>query len=69
MTVFTPSDRPKSVRNRFVIELFGDFFVLSCCPFDISVVIRAFVIGLSQISYFFLYNNRSSRVYVITENK
>ena len=53
MTVVTPSDRPKSVRNRCVIELFGDVFVLSCCPFDISGGIGAFVIGLSQISSFF----------------
>ena len=28
--------------------------MLSICPFDISVGIRAFVIGLSQISSFFL---------------
>ena len=49
MTEVTPYDRPKSVRNRCIIEL-GDVFVLSCCPFDISVDIRAFVIGLSQIS-------------------
>ena len=51
MTV-TPSDRPKSVSNRCVIKLFGDVFVLLCCPFDIPVGIRAFVIGLSQISSF-----------------
>ena len=37
MTVVTPPDRPKWVPNRCVIELFGDVFVLSCCPFDISV--------------------------------
>ena len=54
MTVATPSDRPKSVRNRCVIELFGDVFVLSCCPFHIAVGIRAFVLRLSQISSFFL---------------
>ena len=55
MTVVTPSDRPKSVRNRCVIELFGDVFV-SCCPFDIPFGIRDFVIGLSQISLpFFSY--------------
>ena len=54
MTVATPSDRPTSVHNRCVIEFFGDIFVLSCCPFDISVGIRAFVIGLSHISSFFL---------------
>ena len=53
LIVFTPTDRPKSVRNRCVIELFVDVFVLSRCPFDISVSIRAFVIGLSQISSFF----------------
>ena len=53
MTVVTPSDRPKSVRNCYIIELFGDFFVLSCCPFDISVGVRAFVIRLSKISSFF----------------
>ena len=59
MTVVTPSDRPHSVRNRCVIELFGDVFVLSRCPFDISDGIGAFVIGLSQISSFFLLVTRS----------
>ena len=53
------SDRPKSVRNRCVIEFFDDVFVLSCCPFDISVGIKAFIIhvivGLSQITSLFLY--------------
>ena len=44
--VGTPNDRPKSVRNRYVIELFICVFVLSFCPFDISVCIRAFAIGL-----------------------
>ena len=29
MTVVTPTDRPKSVRNRCVIEVFGGVFVLS----------------------------------------
>ena len=42
ITVVTPTYRPKSVRNRCVIELCGDGFVLSCCPVDISVGIRAF---------------------------
>ena len=51
--VVTPTDRPKSVRNRCVIELFMALFVLSLCPFDISVGVGAFVIGLSQISSFF----------------
>ena len=33
--------------------------MLSRCPFDISVGIRAFVIGLSQISSFFSQNTKS----------
>ena len=52
VTEVTPTDRPKSVRNCCVIELFVALFVLSLCPFDISVGVRAFVIGLSQISSF-----------------
>ena len=51
--VVTPSDRPKAVRNRYLIELFVALFVLSHCPFDISVGVGAFVIGLSQISSLF----------------
>ena len=51
--VVTPTDRPKSVRNRCVIEFFVALFVLSLCPFDISAGVGAFVIGLSQISSFF----------------
>ena len=46
--------RPKSVRNRSVIEFFVALFNLSFCPFDISVGVGAFVIGLSQISSFSL---------------
>ena len=53
VTVITPTDRPKSVHNHCVIELFGDMFVLSRCPFDMSVGIGAFVVGLIQISSFF----------------
>ena len=49
MAVVTPTDRPKSVRNRCVIELFCGV-VLPLCPFDISAGVVAFVIGLSQIS-------------------
>ena len=45
----TPTDRPKAVRKGCVIELFGGI-LSSLCPFDISVGIKAFVIGLSQIS-------------------
>ena len=53
----TPTDRPKSVRNRCVIEVFGG--VCMCCPlvFEFSVGIGGFVIGLGQISFFFsVYN-------------
>ena len=49
-----PTDRPKSVRNRCIIELFcGVVCVVVTLPFDISAVVEAFVIGLSQISSFF----------------
>ena len=37
VAVVTPTDRPTSVRNRCVIELFVALFVLSLCPFNISV--------------------------------
>ena len=53
VAVVTPTDRPKSVHNRCVIELFVALFVLSFCPLDISVDVGTFVIGLSQISSFF----------------
>ena len=55
VTVVTPTDRPKSVRNRCVIERFGGVFVLflSICPFDSTVGVMTFVIGLSQIASFF----------------
>ena len=53
VAVVTPTGRPKSVRNRCVIELFVALCVLSLCPFDISAGVGAFVIGLSQISSFF----------------
>ena len=52
VAVVTPTDRPKSVRNRCLIELFVTLCVLSLCPFDISVDVGAFVIGLGQISSF-----------------
>ena len=52
VAIVTPTDRPKSVRNRSVIKLFCGV-VLSFCPFEISVDVGAFVIGLSQISSLF----------------
>ena len=54
MAIVTPTNYPKSVRNRFVIEVFGGVFVLSRCFLDFSVGVGAFVIGLSQISSFSL---------------
>ena len=51
--VVTQIDRPKSVCNRCVIELFVALFMLSLCPFDISAGAGVFVIWLSQISSFF----------------
>ena len=54
VAVVTPTDRPKSVRKPLCNRtFFVALFVLSLCPFDISVGVRAFVIGLSQISSFF----------------
>ena len=52
VAVVIPNDRPKSVRNRCLIELFVALFVLSLCPFDIPVGVGAFVIGPSLISSF-----------------
>ena len=57
VTAVTPTDRPKSVRNRCVIEVFGGVFMLSRCFWDFSGSVGAFVIGLSQISSFFSYQN------------
>ena len=51
MGVVTLTDRPKSIRNRCVIELFGGVFVLSLSVFDFSVGIGAFVIGLSVANH------------------
>ena len=53
VAVVTPTDRPKSVRNRCVIELFCGVVCVVTLPFDISAGVGAFAIGLSQISSFF----------------
>ena len=50
VALVTPTDRPKSVRNRCLIELFCGVVCVVTCPFDISVGVGAFVIGLGQIS-------------------
>ena len=51
IVVVTHTDRPKSVRNRCVIKVFGGVL---CCSlvFEFSVGIKIFVIELSQISFF-----------------
>ena len=56
MAVVTPTDRPKSVRNCCLIELFCGVVCVVTLPFDISVGVGAFVIGLGQISSFFVYD-------------
>ena len=65
VALVTPTDRPKSVRNRCLIELFCDVVCVVTCPFDISVGVGAFVIGLGQISSFCLYI-RSSPMYYLS---
>ena len=52
VALVTPTDRPKSVRNRCLIELFCGVVCVVTCPFDISVGVGAFVIELGQISSF-----------------
>ena len=52
MTVVTPTDCPKSVSNRHVIEVFGVFVLF--LDFYILMVCGAFVIGLSQVSFFYI---------------
>ena len=56
--VITPTDRPRSVRNRCVIKVLVVFFVLSRFCFDFYVSVGAFVKGLSKISSFFPLNNQ-----------
>ena len=58
MTAVTPTDRPKSVRNSYVIKVFGGVFMLSRCFLDCSVGVGVFVTGLSQISSFFSLHSR-----------
>ena len=55
MAIVTPTDRPKSARNRYEIDVFGRVFFLCChfCFLDITVGVGAFVIGLSHIYAFF----------------
>ena len=63
VTVVTPTDRRKSVRNRCVIGvLVAFFFVLSRCFLDFSVGVGAFVIELSQISSFFSFKSSKLKI-------
>ena len=52
VAVVIPTDRPKSVRNRCLIELICGVVCCCHCPFDISVGVGVFVIGLGHISSF-----------------
>ena len=52
MTAVTPTDRPKSVRNRCVIEFFGGVFYVVTLSFGFFCGVGAFVIGPSPISSF-----------------
>ena len=53
MAIITLTGRPRSVRNRCVIEVFDGVFVLSRFFLDFSVGVGASGIGLSQMSSFF----------------
>ena len=57
VAIVTQTDHPKSIRNRCVIKIFGGVFVLPRFFLNFSFGVRAFVIGLSQISSFFSYLN------------
>ena len=50
MATVTPTDRPKSVCNRCVIEVLVAFLCCHVAFLNFSVGVGAFVIGLSQIS-------------------
>ena len=52
-TVLSPTDRPKSVRNRCVIKVFGGVFYVVTLLIGFFCWCRGFVTGLSQISSFF----------------
>ena len=75
MTIVTPTDRPKSVRNRCVIEGFGGVCVLSLSQvssFDFSTLyislphdlIKAKVLSLVNLCF-----NRESKTYLCTSVK
>ena len=53
LALVTTTDSPKSVPQSLYNRSFWWRFVLSRCFLDFSVGVGAFVIGLSQISFFF----------------
>ena len=62
VAVVTPTDRPKSVRNRCVIELFCGVVCIVTLHLWHFCWYMGFVIGLSQISSFFSYSNGPPQV-------
>ena len=65
MAVVTQADRLKSVRNRCVIELFVALFVLSPCPFDISVGEGAFCHRTESDLFIFLLKQVDIEEYLV----
>ena len=51
MAIVIPTDRPKVVRNRCVIEVFGGVFVLSHFFLEFSIGLGAFVIGVRPLPF------------------
>ena len=64
MAIVTPTDRPKSVRNRCVIGIFLWLFcVVLLLFFYFSKGVGAFVIGLSRISSLFFSIRNACNMY------
>ena len=57
VALVSPTDRPKSVRKRCVIELFVALFVLSLCLYDIAVG-RGFCHRTKSDLFLFLFERR-----------
>ena len=66
MAIVTPTDRPKSVRKRCVIEVFGDVFVLSRCYLDFLCDCRDFCDKTESDIFLFLFEKYGfQRMYLI----
>ena len=65
MAIVTPTDRPKSVRNCSLIELFCGVVCVATLPLWHFCWYRAFVIGLGQISSFLSWSLQCSGISVI----